>query len=55
MPHSLSQMATVTCPHCSRAFEADIWLVVDAAERPDLLARARDGTLHRVKDLPSRV
>jgi len=33
MPHSYAQTATLTCPRCGRTFEAEIWLIVDAAER----------------------
>ncbi|MBK8798190.1 MAG: hypothetical protein IPM07_18510 [Anaerolineales bacterium] len=39
--HSTAQTAELTCPQCGRAFAAEIWLIVDAGERPDLLARAR--------------
>lgn len=49
MPHSLSQSADLSCPNCRRPFTADIWLIIDASERPDLLDRSRAGTLH---DLP---
>ncbi|HRQ38253.1 MAG TPA: CpXC domain-containing protein, partial [Chloroflexota bacterium] len=49
MTHSLSQTATLTCPQCGQPFTADIWLIVDASERPDLLDRIRAGMLH---DLP---
>ncbi len=40
MPHSMSQTATLTCPQCGHVFPAEIWLIVDGVERPDLLARA---------------
>mgnify|MGYP001435523444 CR=1 FL=1 len=46
--HSTAQTAELTCPQCGRAFAAEIWLIVDAGERPDLLARARAGDLHAV-------
>ena len=49
MTHSFAQEAELTCPQCGQTFSADVWLIVDAAERPDLLERARAGTLH---DLP---
>ncbi len=47
MPISHAEQATLTCPECGHEFTADIWLTVDASERPDLVERARDGTLHR--------
>lgn len=49
MAHSLAQETDLTCPECGRSFTAQVWLVVDSAERPDLAARIREGTLH---DLP---
>ena len=49
MANSFAENASLTCPECGQPFTADIWLVVDAAERPDLAARIRAGTLH---DLP---
>ncbi|MBX2998891.1 MAG: hypothetical protein KF893_10310, partial [Caldilineaceae bacterium] len=49
MPISFAQTAGFTCPGCRRPFEAEIWLIVDTAERPDLLDRLAAGTLH---DLP---
>ena len=45
-PHSLAQSTGLTCPRCGQAFQADLWLIVDAAERPDLLAQVEEGTLH---------
>ncbi len=48
MPHAYAQTVQAACPHCERPIEFDIWLIVDAAERPDLVDRARDGTLHAV-------
>ncbi|MGQ9928664.1 MAG: CpXC domain-containing protein, partial [Chloroflexaceae bacterium] len=46
MSPSLSQTASLTCPQCGQEFQAEIWLIVDAAERPDLLERVKRGTLH---------
>ena len=46
MPHSFSQTASLTCPQCGQTFSAEIWLIVDAEERPDLAERIRAGTLH---------
>ena len=46
MAHSMAQEADLTCPQCGQAFTAEIWLIVDTAERPDLLEKARQGTLH---------
>ena len=48
MAHSYAEQADVSCPGCGHKFEAETWLIVDTAERPDLLDRIRDGTLHDV-------
>ncbi|WP_322510196.1 CpXC domain-containing protein [Anaerolinea sp.] len=48
MAHSFSQTATLACPQCGHTFPAEIWLIVDGDERPDLLARAAQGDLHRL-------
>jgi len=47
MSISLAHTDSLTCPRCGQAFQAAIWLIVDAAERPDLAAHCRDGRLHR--------
>jgi tetratricopeptide (TPR) repeat protein len=48
MPTSFQQTQQLTCPRCGQPFEASIWLIVDAAERPDLLEKIQAGTLHQV-------
>ncbi len=48
MAHSFARSVTLPCPACHQSFEATIWLILDASERPDLLAQARDRTLHHV-------
>ncbi len=48
MAHSYSQPYQTTCPHCGHEFFTEIYLIVDVAERPDLLARLRDGSLHAI-------
>ncbi len=46
MPHSYAETLTLTCAACGRDFDAEFWLIVDTAERPDLLERIRAGNLH---------
>ena len=46
MAHSLSQPVNLNCPNCGHSFEAAIWLIIDANERPDLLDSTRAGTIH---------
>jgi hypothetical protein len=48
MTISLAQTASLTCPVCGVAFDADVWLIVAADKRPDLVAQIRAGTLHTV-------
>ena len=46
MALSRNELAEVTCPRCARSFEAEVWLVVDRAERPDLVHLLMDGELN---------
>ncbi len=46
--HSLADIAKLTCPKCRKSFEATVWLIVDAVERPDLAAHAARGAIHKV-------
>ena len=48
MPTSFQQTQQLTCPRCGQSFEAELWLIVDAAERPDLLEKIQSGTLHQM-------
>jgi hypothetical protein len=48
MPTSFQQTQQLTCPRCGQSFQAAIWLIVDAAERPDLLEKIQVGTLHQI-------
>jgi hypothetical protein len=48
MPLSFSQTDSLTCPECKSPFNAAVWLIVDAGERPDLAARCHDGSIHVV-------
>ncbi|MEJ5241402.1 MAG: CpXC domain-containing protein, partial [Anaerolineales bacterium] len=46
MPHSYARPTDLPCPQCGHTFHAELWLILDAAERPDLLDRLRRGELH---------
>jgi hypothetical protein len=46
MPNSFSQPTEIRCPECGQPVPADVWLIVDGLERPDLLAQVADDTLH---------
>ncbi|MBK9710519.1 MAG: hypothetical protein IPO81_04155 [Kouleothrix sp.] len=48
MPISYSERARLTCPACLAPFDADVWILVEAAERPDLAQALRDGALNTV-------
>lgn len=45
MSVSRADQVALTCSQCGSEFTAQVWLIVDGAAQPDLLARARDGTL----------
>jgi CHAT domain-containing protein/tetratricopeptide (TPR) repeat protein len=46
-PHPISsaRKTTLTCPACREECTAEVWLIVDVAERPDLAERGRAGRL----------
>lgn len=44
--HSIASITELTCPECGNTFTAEVWLIVDATERPDLLERIQDGAIH---------
>lgn len=48
MPHSFSQTTELDCPRCGKRFRAELWLIVDAAERPDLLKQVRQVRPHKL-------
>lgn len=47
MIRSRQETASFQCPLCRAAFEAPVWIVLDAEERPALLTALLDGTLHQ--------
>ena len=48
MSHSYAEQTTVQCPHCGNSGSADIWLILDTQERPDLAEQLQAGTLHKL-------
>jgi hypothetical protein len=46
MPISYSEYIALICPACGASFEADAWMLVDAAERSDLAQALREGVLN---------
>lgn len=46
MTRSHNQTADLTCPSCGQLFSAEVWLVVDRQERPDLVRLILDGELN---------
>lgn len=46
MARSYAETTLLNCPNCRQPFGAEIWLTVDTAERPDLVERIREGTIH---------
>ena len=49
MAITYGQPTRFSCPACATEVQAEACLVLDVAERPDLTARALDGTLHDVQ------
>lgn len=43
---SFAQPTEITCMPCGQPFSADIWLIADVGERPDLVRHIRKGSLH---------
>ncbi|MFO7166704.1 MAG: CpXC domain-containing protein [Chloroflexota bacterium] len=48
MPVSYAENAALDCPACGAHFDAEVWNLVDAAERPDLVELLRAGELNVV-------
>lgn len=48
MSISNSETVTLPCQKCGEPVEAEVWVIVDTSERPELLARLRAGTLQDV-------
>ena len=48
MPNSDAHKTQLECPDCGQTFDAEIWQIVDTAERPDLVEKIREGTLHTI-------
>ena len=46
MSISYAETVPLTCPRCGRDFASEIFILVDAVERPELVARILDDTLH---------
>ncbi len=46
MSRSRNEMAEVECPACGQRFHVEVWLVVDHAERPDLVRLLMEGELN---------
>lgn len=46
--YSHAEPATLSCPGCGQSIATEIWTIVDIDERPDLLARLLNETIHTV-------
>lgn len=46
MAISYAEHVPLTCPRCGTEFSAEIHIIVDAVERPDLVSRILDDSLH---------
>lgn len=48
MSISYSEHTTLTCPSCHKPFEAELWVLIDATERPDLAQQVQEASLNVV-------
>lgn len=48
MANSYCETERAICPECGHNFQNEVWLIVDAAERPDLLRQIQEGALRKV-------
>jgi hypothetical protein len=46
LSHSYRSDPLLVCERCHESYRADIWLVVDVDERPDLAMRIGEGLIH---------
>lgn len=46
MPISYAESVPLACPSCGTPFKTDTYIIVDGGERPDLVKRILDDTLH---------
>lgn len=49
MSRSFAQSVALPCGNCGQSFMAEVWLIVDAAERPELADRIRAETIHTLR------
>lgn len=49
MSRSFAQSVALPCGNCGQSFMAEVWLIVDAAERPELVDRVRAETIHTLR------
>jgi len=45
LSHSYRSDPLLNCEACDQSYRADIWLIVDAVARPDLIAKICEGTI----------
>lgn len=46
MPISYAELVPLTCPRCGTPFEAETYIIIDGVERPDLVTRILNDSLH---------
>ena len=49
MDYSYTQPTTVQCSACTQTATVDVWVIVDAATRPELVQDLQQGTLNTLK------
>ncbi|MDR3577527.1 MAG: CHAT domain-containing protein [Anaerolineaceae bacterium] len=46
MPNSFAQTSESTCSRCGQTFQIEIWQIIDTNERPDLLSKLEQESIH---------
>ncbi len=46
MGYSYAETSAITCLHCQKTFDGEVWFIIDAGDRPNLIERIKQGALH---------
>src|SRR5271157_649290 len=46
MSISFAKITDLSCPQCGQIFQAEVWQIIDSGERPDLLRKVEQETIH---------
>ncbi|BAY84644.1 TPR repeat-containing protein [Calothrix parasitica NIES-267] len=46
--HSYAQQQLINCPYCQHQFEADIWLIINIKQEPDLVKKIKQNSFNQL-------